>query len=281
MSHVFPVKGYAGTVSLHWGSFEGASDIFAPQGTPVVSMCDGLVDLAGFDSTGGNAVLITGDDGLEYYYAHGDRAPKVKKGERVAAGAELFGVGNTGNAASIPGFHLHIGIGHGIMNGTGPTGGAGRDFDAVGLLRDCLATTRIDPLNEIENDPNPPYRVVGTDGAGLNVRKTPSASGAKVTALPEGAVVRSLDRAWRPIKTAAGVEGWAADQFLAVDGIAFRVSGTDGAGLNLRKQPTTKSAAVATLAEGTRVEAVDRAWRPVRAADGSEGWAANQFLAPS
>ena len=67
-----------------------------------------------------------------------DRQPAVSDGQRVRCGDYLAGVGDTGNAAQA-GPHLHIGIGPEIVRGTGPYGGTGGDFDAVGLLRAALA----------------------------------------------------------------------------------------------------------------------------------------------
>lgn len=130
----FPIVGYQGPVQLHHGSFMGASDLFADEGTPIVTMIGGQVVNAGWSSIGGNFVLMRGDDGLDFYLAHGDRSPSVVSGQRVERNTYLFGVGETGNAQGT-GPHLHIGIGHGILNGAGPTGGAGDNFDAVSLLQ--------------------------------------------------------------------------------------------------------------------------------------------------
>jgi murein DD-endopeptidase MepM/ murein hydrolase activator NlpD len=137
VGHVFPVKGFTGRVNLHHGVHEGASDLFAPKGTPVLVMNGGRVTHAGTESTdrfGGNNVLIKADDGLTYYYAHGDRPPAMGVGQRVETGEFIFGVGDTGNARGT-GDHLHIGIGHGIQDGVGPAGGAGINFNAVELMR--------------------------------------------------------------------------------------------------------------------------------------------------
>lgn len=135
--YVFPVQGYTGLVNLHWGVFEGGSDIFAAQGTPVVAMCNGLVDGAGFGSVSGNYVSMIGDDGLDYWYAHGDASASVSKGQHVAAGDFLMPLGDSGNAKG-KGMHLHIGIGHGISEGADATGGCGKNFNAVDLLRRVL-----------------------------------------------------------------------------------------------------------------------------------------------
>jgi soluble lytic murein transglycosylase-like protein len=134
---VFPVVGYAGQVADHWGSVKGGSDIMAPRGTPVVAMRGGKVLESGWNDVGGNSVLIQGDDGNQYYYAHFDGAPTVKVGDNVPAGVPLGVVGNTGDAQGGP-THLHIGIGPNILLGADKYGGTGGDFDAVGLLRSTL-----------------------------------------------------------------------------------------------------------------------------------------------
>ncbi len=133
----FPVQGYGGQVALHWGSHQGAADLFAAPGTPVVAAMGGRVTGAGFNSIGGNYVFVRGSDGNEYYYAHLDRTPAVRAGQNIETGTYLGGVGDTGNARGT-GAHLHFGAGRSILNGTGPAGGAGADFDAVGMLRATL-----------------------------------------------------------------------------------------------------------------------------------------------
>ena len=135
--YVFPVQGYDGPVNLHHGEEMGGSDLMAERGTPVVAMHAGLVDGVGFGQISGNFVSMTGDDGLDYWYAHGDAAPSVRRGQRISAGTFLFPVGDSGNAFQT-GTHLHIGIGHGINDGAGPSGGCGLNFDAVDLLRRVL-----------------------------------------------------------------------------------------------------------------------------------------------
>jgi len=138
--YAFPVAGVKpGTeIKTHWGSGErGGTDIFAPEGTPVFSICNGTVEKVGSGGAGGNSVTIKGDDGLTYYYAHLQEAPMVRTGERVRAGQQIGKVGDTGNAKGT-GHHLHIGIGYGIQSGTGPHGGCGRNFDAVSFLQKIL-----------------------------------------------------------------------------------------------------------------------------------------------
>jgi soluble lytic murein transglycosylase-like protein len=141
---VFPVVGWTQPVSLHWGSAEGtgATDIMAPAGSQIVAVRGGQVTYAAYDPTGGWAVMVQGDDGMQYYYAHMQAAPSVQAGQRIGAGVGLGLVGNTGNASTGPA-HLHIGIGPRIRTGTGPLGGAGeypdgRPFDAVSYLNAIL-----------------------------------------------------------------------------------------------------------------------------------------------
>jgi hypothetical protein len=133
------VQDYSGQVDLHWGSHAGAADLFAPAGTPVVAAMGGTVTDAGYSKIGGNYVQIQGQDGNQYYYAHLQDTPLVKAGQQVGPGAQLGGVGDTGNAKGT-GTHLHFGAGPSILEGTGPAGGAGGGgFDAVGHLRAALA----------------------------------------------------------------------------------------------------------------------------------------------
>jgi murein DD-endopeptidase MepM/ murein hydrolase activator NlpD len=121
---------------------EGGSDLMAPRGTPVLNMQGGTVDEVftdnGSHTVGGNAVLIRGDDGLDYYYAHFDQPTSLKVGQRVGAGEQIGAVGNSGNAwkGGDGATHLHIGIGHGISDGIGSEGGLGQHFNAQTLLTD-------------------------------------------------------------------------------------------------------------------------------------------------
>lgn len=137
--YVFPIVGYTGAIELHWGSYPGASDLFAPLGTPLLVMRGGRVEYADYDSLGGWAVLVAGDDGLRYWYAHLRDRPLVSAGLNVVTGQPLGFLGRSGNADGGEA-HLHIGIGPEIVTGSGPTGGAGSDgYDAVGLLRRVYA----------------------------------------------------------------------------------------------------------------------------------------------
>lgn len=137
----FPVVGYQGEVGLHHGSSHGGADLMAPRGTPVVAMRGGTVESVGSSGAGGNSVTIKGEDGLTYYYAHLDQAASVSQGQTVKTGHQIGVVGDSGNAKGT-GTHLHLGIGHGIQNGTGPDGGTGSNFDATSYLKESLAAQK-------------------------------------------------------------------------------------------------------------------------------------------
>ena len=85
-------------------------DIFAPKGTAVVAVADGIVSYIGEQPKGGQCLWLTTESGASFYYAHLDRwAPGLYEGMEVSTGDLLGYVGNTGNAKYTPP-HLHFGI---------------------------------------------------------------------------------------------------------------------------------------------------------------------------
>lgn len=97
-----------------WFSPWGASgvhkgiDIFAKEGTPVLSAAPGLVLFSGTLAAGGNVVIVAGPKWRIHYYAHLRDARTA--GRRFVARGEVIGtVGATGNAAGKPP-HLHYTI---------------------------------------------------------------------------------------------------------------------------------------------------------------------------
>ena len=85
-------------------------DIFAPRGTAVIAVSDGVISYIGDQPKGGHCLWLTTESGASFYYAHFDRwAPGIYEGMEVATGDLLGFVGNTGNAISTPP-HLHFGI---------------------------------------------------------------------------------------------------------------------------------------------------------------------------
>lgn len=135
--YFFPIVGYSDNPKNTYHT-PGASDLFAPLGTPIRAVADGRVTVVSSSGPGGNALVIHGMDGLDYYYAHMRDAALVRSGDYVAGGQLIGNVGNTGNAAGKPP-HVHIGIGYGISTGTGADGGTGRQFDAQSFLATILS----------------------------------------------------------------------------------------------------------------------------------------------
>lgn len=135
-AYVPPIANYSEQVQPHWGveGVTGGTDMWAPVGTPIQAMRGGQVIESGYDPTGGNAVLVQGDDGRSYYYAHMQQAPLVKVGDTITTGAQLGGLGDTGVAKGKP--HLHLGVGEQIQTGSDVHGGIGTNYDVVSQLRD-------------------------------------------------------------------------------------------------------------------------------------------------
>lgn len=85
-------------------------DIFAPKGTGVVAVADGIVSFIGEQPKGGLCLWLTTENGASFYYAHLDRwAAGLYEGMEVRVGDLLGYVGNTGNARTTPA-HLHFGV---------------------------------------------------------------------------------------------------------------------------------------------------------------------------
>jgi murein DD-endopeptidase MepM/ murein hydrolase activator NlpD len=83
-------------------------DVFADEGTPVVSATPGVVLACGQGRRGGNLVLIAGPRWRLHYYAH-LKDIRTTRGARVAPGTVIGSVGATGNAVGTPP-HLHYAI---------------------------------------------------------------------------------------------------------------------------------------------------------------------------
>jgi len=84
------------------GSSQG--DIFAPT----VAYTSGVIDMAYLDNIGGYAIILHGDDGRYYYYAH-LCIFYVSEGQRVSAGEVIARSDRTGDAISTP-EHIHFAI---------------------------------------------------------------------------------------------------------------------------------------------------------------------------
>lgn len=85
-------------------------DIFAPKGTQIYAIADGVITYVGVQPKGGKCLWLSTEDGMAFYYAHLDRwAAGIYEGMEVSAGTVLGYVGNTGNAKHTPP-HLHLAV---------------------------------------------------------------------------------------------------------------------------------------------------------------------------
>jgi hypothetical protein len=97
------------------GRTHKGNDLFAPLGTPLVAIENGVISstLDIDQGLGGISVWLRGDSGTTYYYAH-NTANAVVSQQRVRAGEVVAYVGNTGNArggATHVHFEIHPGGG--------------------------------------------------------------------------------------------------------------------------------------------------------------------------
>lgn len=88
------------------GNYHNGIDIAANQGTEIKAPRAGTVDNIYFNTTGGNQITITHNNGYRTGYAHiKSGSIKVKKGDIVNQGDVIAEVGNTGMST---GPHLHF-----------------------------------------------------------------------------------------------------------------------------------------------------------------------------
>lgn len=139
--------------------------------------------------------------------------------------------------------------------------------------------------------------VVNTDV--LNLRSGPGLDFSVIMALSNGTLVTTTDVAangdgyqWYYVGVdSEGVSGWVASEFLAAGPGSTPQSPTyvhvDTDGLNLRSGAGLDHGVIATypfnteaLVTGATVAADGYNWLPVRVNDGTEGWFAEEFLAP-
>jgi murein DD-endopeptidase MepM/ murein hydrolase activator NlpD len=104
--------GAANTFRDTWGAPRSGgrrhkgTDIFAPYGSPAYAVTDGVIAGVRSGGLGGLAIILRGDDGDSYYYAH-ESAIDVHEGERVSVGEKIGAVGRSGNAGDTPA-HIHF-----------------------------------------------------------------------------------------------------------------------------------------------------------------------------
>jgi murein DD-endopeptidase MepM/ murein hydrolase activator NlpD len=130
---VFPVRGSAGygEAAARFGAARGGhrhegQDVFAPAGTPLLAVRDGVVLETGNGGGRGNYVAIFSPVAEQtYVYLHLQAAATVREGQRVRAGRRIGRLGCTGSCF---GDHLHFEIRRGRSL-------EGKAIDPLPLLR--------------------------------------------------------------------------------------------------------------------------------------------------
>jgi hypothetical protein len=110
---MFPVLGPASFADT-WGApratvaWHHGVDIFAPHGTPILAVADGVLFSVGWNRIGGRRLWLRDRGGNFFYYAHLSGFAEIAvDGARVAAGTVIGYLGNTGDAEGTSP-HLHF-----------------------------------------------------------------------------------------------------------------------------------------------------------------------------
>ncbi|MEX0970869.1 MAG: DUF5930 domain-containing protein [Paracoccaceae bacterium] len=104
-----PVLGsyrHTSSFGMRGGRMHKGTDLAGATGTAIVAAADGVVFFAGRQSGFGNLVKVRHDFGYVTYYAHLNSI-SVTRGQRVARGERLGGMGTTGRSTGV---HLHYEI---------------------------------------------------------------------------------------------------------------------------------------------------------------------------
>ena len=104
---VVPVLSYRltagfGDVGL-WSSAHTGQDFAAPEGTPVRTIGDGVIESTGYDGAYGNKIVVQHPDGTVTWYCH--LSSFLRTSGPVKAGDVIGRIGSTGNTT---GPHLHL-----------------------------------------------------------------------------------------------------------------------------------------------------------------------------
>lgn len=104
------------------GGWHHGEDLFAPLGTPVLAVADGVLHTIGFNRLGGYRLWLRDRDGNQFYYAHlSAYSPLAVEGRSVRAGDVIGFVGDSGDVdGGAP--HLHFEIHPASMLGLGYDG---------------------------------------------------------------------------------------------------------------------------------------------------------------
>ena len=149
-----------------------------------------------------------------------------------------------------------------------------------------------DYISEVDSSSSTNIKYVNTS-AGLNVRKGPSTSYAKITTLANGTKVNviSTSNGWAQI-TSGSITGYVSEQYLSSNAPnGGNTSNNESnetsiikyvntsAGLNVRKGPSTSYAKIATLAHGTKVtvKSTSNGWSQITS-ENITGYVSDQYL---
>jgi murein DD-endopeptidase MepM/ murein hydrolase activator NlpD len=115
--YIMPAAGILSSgYGWRWGKLHRGIDIASDIGTPIYAAADGVVEYAGWNSSGyGNMIEIRHSDGSMTRYAHADRL-LAAKGTQVEQGEVIAEMGATGFST---GPHLHFEVhlpGKGTVN---------------------------------------------------------------------------------------------------------------------------------------------------------------------
>ena len=113
---ICPVQG-ASAYGDTWGAPRSGGrrhqgvDMLAPTGTPLQAVIGGIVEFRS-NALGGVTMVLFGDNGHRYYYAH----LSAYEGEPgyVLQGQVIGYIGDSGNATGVPHLHFEIRPGHGV-----------------------------------------------------------------------------------------------------------------------------------------------------------------------
>jgi murein DD-endopeptidase MepM/ murein hydrolase activator NlpD len=125
--YVFPLARAVVFADTFGAAREGSTwhhgdDLFAPRGTPVLAVADGVTFSVGWQRLGGHRLWLRDPAGNEFYYAHLEGyARGTRDGLRVRAGEVIGFVGNSGDAELTPP-HLHFEVHPAALLGLGYDG---------------------------------------------------------------------------------------------------------------------------------------------------------------
>ena len=261
----FPVAGHTGrSIRSFFGDARDAGkrrhegvDVFAPRGTPLIAVADGIAR-SGNNRLGGKVVwLYDPDRNLNLYYAHLD-SQYVGMLSQVKIGDTLGTVGNTGNAKHTPP-HLHFGI---YARGEG-------------------AVDPLPYLNTPETDPKPvtadrdllgkPVRVRSKQ---IDLRIAPNEKAAKLATIPRNSFL-NISGATKDLYRVeyGGMSAYVRSKDLElIDAPLKKIDLKENA--VLFDQPGIGSVPIADLQKGEKLEllAIIGGFQHVRTADDRIGW---------